>query len=98
MSSLSKTLWMGNVKPFMTESFLFSFFANLEVYPCNIIVKNTGSKRGCAFLEFMNHEEAEQVLNNYNNKTINGINLIFNWVKTFEEKTQSTKIKKFTVS
>ena len=97
MNSGNKTLWMGNIKQNMNQSFLFNYFSNLNIYPYNIIVKNQPNKRGCAFLEFLKHEEAEEVIKKYNGKNINGIDLIFNWVKTYEQKFAVAKIKKFTV-
>ena len=41
---------------------------------------------------------AQNVLNKYNNKTIKGVKLQFNWVHSLEQKYNLTKIIKFTVS
>ena len=43
-------------------------------------------------------EQAEVVLKNFNGKNFKNFDLGFNWVKTFEEKYLTPKIKKFTVS
>jgi RNA recognition motif-containing protein len=61
-------------------------------------LKNPANKRGCAFLEFANKDQAEFVLNNFNGKNIKNLDLRFNWVKTIEEKYSAPKMTKFTVS
>jgi RNA recognition motif-containing protein len=89
---------MGNIEPWMNISFLSSLLNSIEIFPQRIIMKNPPNKRGCAFLEFKNQEQAENVLNNFNGKKINNLELKFNWVRTLEEKYSAKKITKFTVS
>ena len=98
MNTHHKTLWMGNIESWMNKAFLITLLNSINIFPRRIIVKNPPNKRGCAFLEFNTKEQAEFILNNFNGKIINNLELKFNWVKTFEEKYSSQKIAKFTVS
>ena len=97
MNTYHKTLWMGNIESWMTHDFLSSILNEINIFPQRIILKNPSNKRGCAFLEFNNQEQAENVLNNFNGKKINNLELKFNWVRTLEEKYSAKKITKFTV-
>ena len=98
MNTHHKTLWMGNIEPWMNHTFLTSFLNSINIFPRRTIVKNPSNKRGCAFLEFNTQEQAEYILNNFNGKIFNNLELKFNWVRTFEEKYSTPKITKFTVS
>ena len=98
MNTFHKTLWMGNIEPWMTFSFLSTILKEVNIFPKNIILKNPSNRRGCAFLEFNSKEEAETTLKNINGKIIHNLELKFNWVRTLEEKYLAQKIKKFTVS
>ena len=98
MNKYQKTLWMGNIEPWMSYSFLTSYLNSIRIFPQRITLKNPSNKRGCAFLEFGTKEQAEFVLHNFNGKKIKNLDLKFNLVKTFEEKYSSPKITKFTVS
>ena len=98
MNTHYKTLWMGNIEPWMTLSFITSILNELNIFPQRIILKNPSNKRGCAFLEFNTRKQAENILNNFNGKIIHNLQLKFNKVRTFEVKYLAQKIKKFTVS
>ena len=98
MTSSNNTLWMGNIEKWMSHSYLSNLLKSINIYPNRITIKNYKSKRGCAFLEFFSREIAENVLTEYNNKTIKGIKLEFNWVHSLEQKYKFSKITKFTVS
>ena len=98
MNTHHKTLWMGNIEPWMNHTFLTSLLNSINIFPKRTIVKNPSNKRGCAFLEFNTQEQAQLILNNFNGKIINNLELKFNWVRTFEEKYSAPKITKFTVS
>ena len=91
-----KTLWMGNIESWMSSSFLSSYLNSIQIFPQRITLPS--NKRGCAFLEFYTKEQAEFVLNKFNGKNFKNFDLVFNWVKTFEEKYMTPKIKNFTVS
>ena len=97
MNSKNKILWMGNIESWMTRSYISSILNKINIIPVKIILKTAQNKRGCAFLEFLSHEKAEEILNNFNGKKINNLELKFNWVKTLEEKLSIPQIKKFTV-
>ena len=55
------------------------------------------NKRSCAFLEFLSHEIAEEILNKFNGKYMNNIELKFNWVKRSKEQNVINQNMKFTV-
>ena len=97
MNKCLRTLWMGNIEPWMDSISLSNSLCELNILPQKIIVKNPPNKRGCAFLEFESRNVAENVIKNFNGKNINGLELKFNWVKSFEEKYSQPKITKFTV-
>ena len=98
MTEENCTLWMGNIENWMNLSYLYKFLKSINIYPTHITLKNYPNKRGCAFLEFYSKEMAQNVMNKYNNKTIKGVKLQFNWVHSLEQKYNLTKIIKFTVS
>ena len=98
MNKYHKTLWMGNIESWMSYSYIASFLNSNQIFPQRITLKNPVNKRGCAFLEFANKDQAEFVLNNFNGKNIKNLDLRFNWVKTIEEKYSAPKMTKFTVS
>ncbi len=97
MNGSASTLWMGNIEKWMSHSYLCDLLRAANIYPNRITIKNYPNKRGCAFLEFFSPEMAKFVLTEYNNKIINGVQLKFNWVHSFEQKYNSQKITKFTV-
>ena len=97
MNASIKTLWMGNIENWMSQSYLYDLLKSANIYPNRITIKNYPNKRGCAFLEFYSPEMAKFVLTEYNNKIINGVQLKFNWVHSLEQKYNSSKITKFTV-
>ena len=98
MTEENCTLWMGNIENWMNLSYLYKFLKSISIYPTHITLKNYPNKRGCAILEFYSREIAEYVLTEYNNKTIKGVKLEFNWVHSLEQKFKFSKITKFTVS
>lgn len=97
MNFKNKTLWMGNIETWMTRAYISSFLNKINIFPIKITLKSGLNKRGCAFLEFLSREKAEEIMNNYNGKTINNFELKFNWVKTSEEKLLSSQGKKYKV-
>lgn len=98
MNKCQRTLWMGNIDSWMNSNILSTILAKINIFPQKIIVKNPLNKRGCAFLEFDSKTTAENIIKNFNGKKLVGLELKFNWVKTFEEKLSIPKINKFTVS
>ena len=98
MTSSKCSLWMGNIEKWMNHAYLYNLLKSANIYPNRITIKNYKSKRGYAFLEFYSPQIAKFVLTEYNNKIINGVKLQFNWVHSFEERCNFSKIIKFTVS
>jgi RNA recognition motif-containing protein len=97
MTSPNSTLWMGNIEKWMNHVYLYNLLKSSNIYPNKIIIKNYKSKRGCAFLEFFSPEMAKSVLTEHNNKIVNGVKLQFNWVHSLEQRSNLSKITKFTV-
>ena len=95
---MNKTLWLGNIESWMDSYYIKETLKQLGIFPIKITIKAKNGKRGCAFLEFNTQEQAEYILNNFNGKIFNNLELKFNWVRTFEEKYSTPKITKFTVS
>lgn len=60
----SRTLWIGDIGPYVDENFLHSLFAHTgEVTQVKVIRdKNTGLSAGYGFVEFANHFAAKRVL------------------------------------
>ena len=98
MTQKDKTLWMGNIEPWMTKFSLISILNKMKIFPTKINIKKFPNKRSCAFLEFLSHEIAEDILQRFNGKYINNIELKFNWVKKSEDKNKGNKTTKFTVN
>ena len=97
MNASNNTLWMGNIENWMSQSYLYNLLKSANIYPKKITIKNYPNKRGCAFLEFFSPEMAKNVLTEFNNTIINGVQLKFNWVHSLEQKYNCLKIPKFTV-
>lgn len=81
----SKTLWMGNLKKGTDQNFILEIFNNfffIEIKILNIrLLFKEENKKGSAFIEFETPEIAKKVLNEYNEKVINGHLLKLNWTK-----------------
>lgn len=69
-----KTLWIGDLAPWMDEEFLHSIFGLTNQLVSVKVIRNktTGASEGYAFLEMKTHEAATCVLNTYNGKVIPG--------------------------
>ena len=98
MTAKERTLWMGNIEPWMTKNYILSALNNINIFPNKIDIKKFQNKRCYAFLEFLSHEIAEEILNKFNGKYINNIMLKFNWVKKQKEQNVINKNMVFTVN
>ena len=98
MNSSKKTLWMGNIPNWMDFENLYEFLHKVNIFPHKINIKNLSNKKRCAFLEFYSYNDAENVLNKYNGKTINGVKLLLNWSNSTSTKFNNNYTNKFTVS
>jgi RNA recognition motif-containing protein len=96
MNSSNKTLWLGNIEPWMDNYYLINLLQEIGIYPTKITIKSKHSKRGCAFLEFSTYEIAKKVLNKYNGKIYKNIHIELNWVRG-KDKINIIKPVKFTV-
>jgi len=98
MTQKDRTLWMGNIEPWMTKYYLLSSLNKINIFPNRISIKRYQNKRSCAFLEFLSHEIAEEILNKFNGKYMNNIQLILNRVKNSNEQNITNQNIKFTVN
>lgn len=69
-----RTLWIGDLAPWMDEEFLYSIFGLTNQLVSVKVIRNktTGTSEGYAFLEMKTHEAATCVLSTYNGKVIPG--------------------------
>ena len=97
MTAKERTLWMGNIEPWMTKNYILSALNNINIFNNKIDIKKFQNKIFYAFLEFLSHEIAEEILNKFNGKYMNNIELKFNWVKRSKEQNDKNQNMKFTV-
>ena len=81
----SRTLWMGELEPWMDENFISSLFAGIGS-PVTVKVirdKNTNLPVGYGFVDFVSHEVADTVLHAYNNLPVPNTEHVFklNWAQ-----------------
>eukprot|EP00890_Picochlorum_soloecismus_P004348 jgi/Picsp_1/4914/NSC_02278-R1_protein len=79
-----RTLWIGDLAPWMDEAFLYSLFSPTNQLLSVKLIRNkaTGLSEGYAFLEMKSHDAAEQVLQACNGRPIPGASdMVFrlNW-------------------
>lgn len=69
-----RTLWIGDLAPWMDEEFLYSIFGLTNQLVSVKVIRNktTGISEGYAFLEMKTHEAATCILNTYNGQVIPG--------------------------
>ena len=98
MTQKDRTLWMGNIEPWMNKNYLISALNKIGIFPNKISIKRFVNKRNCAFLEFLSHEIAVEILNKFNGKYMDNIKLKFNWVKRAIEQNMTNQNMVFTVN
>lgn len=78
-----RSLWLGDLPPWVDEGFLINIFAPTHQLVSVKLIRNraTGTSEGYAFLEFVTHESADQILKTYNGHSVPGVDLTFrlNW-------------------
>ena len=78
-----RSLWLGDLAPWMDENFLFGLFAGTNQLLSVKLIRNrtTGLSEGYAFLEFRTHEAADSILKTFNGQPIPGTDQVFrlNW-------------------
>lgn len=86
-SGQGRILWIGDLDPFMDDKFLQQLFGSYGVTMDQLVNikiikdKNTGQPLSYGFLEFSNHDIAQQVLQSCNGKPIpnSAKSLRLNW-------------------
>ncbi|ESQ42967.1 hypothetical protein EUTSA_v10013710mg [Eutrema salsugineum] len=63
-----RSLWIGDLQPWMDENYIMSIFAQTGEAQSAKVIRNkqTGQCEGYGFIEFANHAAAERVLQTYN--------------------------------
>lgn len=83
VSPETKSLWMGEIEPWMEESAIAKLYAHVaQVVSVKVIKdKMTGLPAGYGFVEFDSHETAKRVLETLNGTPVPGLNKMFrlNW-------------------
>ena len=76
VSPETKSLWMGEIEPWMEETAIAALFAHVAKPIHAKIIKNkmTGLPAGYGFVEFESHEIAKKVLEGLNGTQIPGYN------------------------
>lgn len=72
----TKSLWMGEIEPWMDETQIANLYANIAKVLSVKIIKNkmTGLPAGYGFVEFETHEVAKKVKDQLNGTPIPGLN------------------------
>ena len=86
--STDNILWMGNIEPWMTESFIMKSFNYYNITPANIkLIKDreTNLIKNYCFVYFNNVKEASNILIKLNGKLIPGTSIKFklNWANYY---------------
>ena len=86
--STDNNLWMGDIKPWMNESFILNSFNYYNIYPLFVKLihdKVTNELRNFCFINFKSIEEANKCLIMLNGKQIPNTQLKFklNWANYF---------------
>uniref|UniRef100_A0A1J3GC13 Polyadenylate-binding protein RBP45C n=1 Tax=Noccaea caerulescens TaxID=107243 RepID=A0A1J3GC13_NOCCA len=80
-----RSLWIGDLLPYMDESYLMSIFGPTGEAQTAKVIRNkqTGFSEGYGFLEFVSHAAAERVLQTYNGAPMPGCEQPFrlNWAQ-----------------
>ena len=81
-----KTLWMGDIEPWMTEPIIVKIFKYFNINPINVKIikdKNKNANKNYGFITFKNIHDARNALNNLNTKKIPSTNIFFklNWAE-----------------
>jgi RNA recognition motif-containing protein len=89
------TLWIGDIDPWMDESYIENIFSSIAPIKSIKVMKKFGQSIGYGFIEFETEEIATNVLQTYNGKSIVGYNKLlklsraqYNLSKKGEEEVQ----------
>lgn len=76
VSPETKSLWMGEIEPWMEESAISALFKHIAPVMGVKVIKDkmTGLPAGYGFVEFDSHESAKKVLETLNGTPVPGMN------------------------
>ena len=86
--SSDANIWMGDIKPWMNESFILNSFKYYNIHPLSVKLihdRSTNELKNFCFINFENIEEANKCLIMLNGKTIPNTSIKFklNWANYF---------------
>ena len=86
--SSDNNLWMGDIQPWMNESFILNSFKYYNIHPLNVKLihdRNTNELKNFCFINFENIEEANKCVLNLNGKPIPNTDIKFklNWANYY---------------
>ena len=86
--SSDNNLWMGDIQPWMNESFILNSFKYYNIHPLNVKLihdRNTNELKNFCFINFENIEEANKCILSLNGKPIPNTNIKFklNWANYY---------------
>jgi RNA recognition motif-containing protein len=85
-----KTLWIGDLQPWMDESYIYNCFAATgEVQSVKLIRdKQSGQLQGYGFVEFTSRAAADRILQTYNGQMMPNVEMVFrlNWASAGEKR------------
>ena len=95
--SSDNNIWMGDIKPWMNESFILNSFKCYNIYPTNVKLiydRNTNELKNFCFVTFENVEEANKCLLILNGKSIPNTSIKFklNWASYYSNFNKSVYV------
>ena len=95
--STDNNIWMGDIKPWMNESFILKSFNYYNIYPLNVKLihdKNTNELKNYCFISFESVEEANKCIIMLNGKQIPNTLIKFklNWATYFSNFNKSVYV------
>ena len=92
--SSDNNIWMGDIKPWMNESFILNSFKNYNIHPLSVKLihdRTTNELKNYCFINFENIEEANKCIIMLNGKTIPNTSIKFklNWANYFSSVNKS---------
>ncbi len=95
--SSDNNIWMGDIQPWMNESFILNSFKYYNIHPLNVKLihdRNTNKLKNFCFINFENIEEANKCLKMLNGKPIPNTSIKFklNWASFFSSFNKSVYV------
>ena len=94
---MAKKLYVGNLSYDTTEDSLKSAFGEVGAVESVTIIKDkfSGRSRGFAFVEMVNDEDAEKAIGMFNEKDLDGRNLVVNEAKPMTDRPPQRRERNF---